>query len=83
MSIAIECNGIGILAHSIRRELRDLISRYPWIRRSLRIVILTHRKLLIVIDNVVENNVAVKLITEILDRHNIKYTLHMQAPLNT
>ncbi len=83
MSITIECNGIGILVHSIRKELRNLTSRYPWIRKSLRIVILTHRKLLIVIDNVAENNVTVKLITEILNKYNIKYTFYIQAPLNT
>ncbi len=82
MSITIECNDIGILVHSIRKELRNLISREPWIKRSLRIVLLTHKRLLIMVDNVVGNRLAIKHIVEILNKYNIKYVLYTKTPLN-
>jgi hypothetical protein len=68
MSIEIESRKPGILAHVLKRELNELLARNPYLRKSIRVLITSHDKLFILIDETLDTASAVDKILHIVDR---------------
>lgn len=65
MFIEIERRNPGIVAHLIRKELKELMDRSPWIRKSIRAVITSHDRFLVVIENSLDNTKVLDAIVSI------------------
>ncbi|MEL9941110.1 MAG: hypothetical protein QXG81_06820 [Ignisphaera sp.] len=64
MFVEIERRNPGIVAHLLRKELKELMDRDPWIRKSVKAVITSHDRLLIIVENTLD---SVKVLDSIIE----------------
>jgi len=68
MIIKIERRNPGIVAHLLKKELRSTIDKHPWMRKSVRAVITSPDKFLVIVENKLDNVKTLELVLSIVER---------------
>jgi hypothetical protein len=83
MAIEIESRNPGILAHVIRKQLNELLSRYPHLRKSVKVLVTSHSRLVILIDESLDTAKLTEVVLGIVSKVLKDYSVKKMSPLET
>jgi hypothetical protein len=75
MSIEIESRNPGILVHVLRRELNEMLAQNPYLKKSIKMLITSHDKLLILMDETLDSEKAINGILRLVEKLLKDYTV--------
>jgi len=81
MAIEIESKNPGILAHVIRKQLNELLSRYPHLRKSVKVLVTSHSRLVILIDESLDTAKLMETVLGIVDKVLKDYSVKKMSPV--
>ncbi len=82
MLVIIECSNPGLTAHKIRREIVEYLSSKHIDRRRLKVLNITHRKIMIVIEAGIEPQV-IDDITRLISKYGVKVEVLRDLSIST
>ncbi len=71
----------GVLAHRLKKELRDLLSKNMLFVR-VRVITITHRKVVLVLEGSIPQHLVEKIV-DIIKRYCLSYTVERLPPVAT
>jgi hypothetical protein len=81
MAIEIESRNPGILAHVIRKQLNELLSRYPHLRKSVKVLVTSHSRLVILIDESLDTAKLTEVVLGIVSKVLKDYSVKKMSPV--
>jgi|UniRef100_A0A7J2U4C3 hypothetical protein len=75
MSIEIESRNPGILVHVLRKELNEMLAQNPYLKKSIKMLITSHDKLLILMDETLDSEKAINGILRLVEKLLKDYTV--------
>jgi hypothetical protein len=75
MSIEIESRNPGILVYVLRKELNEMLAQNPYLKKSIKMLITSHDKLLILMDETLDSEKAINGILRLVEKLLKDYTV--------
>jgi hypothetical protein len=75
MFIEIESRNPGILVHVLRKELNEMLAQNPYLKKSIKMLITSHDKLLILMDETLDSEKAINGILRLVEKLLKDYTV--------
>ena len=82
MVIIIECSNPGLTAHKIRHDIINYLRTKPLSRQYIKVLSITHKRIVIVIDVGIPNKVVDEL-TKLISKYGVKANVLREMNITT
>ena len=82
MIITIECRNPGLTAHKIRHDIVNYLKTKPSSRQCIKVLSITHKRIVIVIDVGIANKIVDEL-TKLISRYGVKVNVLREINITT
>lgn len=82
MIITIECSNPGLTAHKIRHDIVNYLRTKPLSRQCIKVLSITHKRIVIVIDVGIANKIVDEL-TKLISKYGVKVNVLHEINITT